>query len=289
MNNGLTIVYLDSGDGRTFPGLLSGKSEASAVAAVLRRNLFAHMIGLSVALHAAAVVWLVRADFEAPVLIPPQEGRASIELRASLEVQTQPVAKPEQKPAVMTPPTPLPPPPLPQPEPPPPELLEAPAEDVPIVEPPPTPPPAPKPREQPPEKAPLPPPAPKPEPQIEITPKPPEPAKPVAEKAAKPSPASVAAEGIRVDELPRERVKNTVPYPPEALAAGLEGEVVLRLKISASGTVLAASILKSSGVPSLDEQALRSAPGFLFYPGRRHGVAVSCDVQQPVPFTIRRY
>ena len=48
-------------------------------------------------------------------------------------------------------------------------------------------------------------------------------------------------------------------YPPQAVAQGLEGEVILLLTLDANGRVTAASVARSSGHAILDEAAMDAA------------------------------
>src|SRR5262249_3592282 len=103
------------------------------------------------------------------------------------------------------------------------------------------------------------------------------------------SKGSEASEGARVDELPREQPINLPPpYPADALSAGIEGTVLLRLKIDADGKVIKAVIEKGSGTDSLDDSALRTLRRWLFYPARRNGQSVPFEVLKPIVFSIRR-
>jgi protein TonB len=56
-------------------------------------------------------------------------------------------------------------------------------------------------------------------------------------------------------------------YPPEAVARGLEGEVVLLLILSDRGQLVSATIARSSGHPLLDQAALDAAQHIGALPG----------------------
>ena len=56
-------------------------------------------------------------------------------------------------------------------------------------------------------------------------------------------------------------------YPPQAVALGLEGEVILLLTLSDSGQLVSASIARSSGHALLDQAALDAAQHIGALPG----------------------
>lgn len=56
-------------------------------------------------------------------------------------------------------------------------------------------------------------------------------------------------------------------YPPEAIARGLEGEVILLLNLSDSGQLVSAAIARSSGHAMLDQAALDAAQRIGALPG----------------------
>jgi TonB family protein len=62
-------------------------------------------------------------------------------------------------------------------------------------------------------------------------------------------------------------------YPPEALAQGIEGAVLLQLSVDAAGHVTEARVLQGLG-HGLDEAAVAAAGRFAFEPARRDGAAV---------------
>lgn len=95
---------------------------------------------------------------------------------------------------------------------------------------------------------------------------------------------------LRAERLPSESARQTTKrlsqslfYPPEALAQGLEGEVVLLLETGEGGRIETASVAGSSGHDILDEAALRAV--------RRMGslgpAAAGKAILFPVRFRIR--
>ena len=95
--------------------------------------------------------------------------------------------------------------------------------------------------------------------------------------------------GGQVDQAPSAAASNPVPpYPADALARGIEGLVLLRVRIGADGSVEEATVHQSSGTPSLDESALSTVRRqWRFEPATRCGVAVSYEAILPIRFTIR--
>ena len=72
--------------------------------------------------------------------------------------------------------------------------------------------------------------------------------------------------GSGLDQLPSAAPRNPLPpYPPEALARGIEGRVVLRVWIRDDGTVEDVKIHETSGNASLDESALSTVRRLLAF------------------------
>ena len=84
------------------------------------------------------------------------------------------------------------------------------------------------------------------------------------------------------------RVRSTpsASYPDSARRRGQEGTVQVRLSVSASGKVTAASISKSSGISALDASALRAAKRWRFHPATSGGTPVSSSVVVPFRFNL---
>jgi TonB family protein len=74
-------------------------------------------------------------------------------------------------------------------------------------------------------------------------------------------------------------------YPPEAQAAGLEGDVVLVLDIDATGAVLRAEPAAPVG-HGFDESAVAAARLFRFRPAMRDGTPVAVRIQYLYRFTL---
>ncbi|MBI5759404.1 MAG: TonB family protein [Planctomycetales bacterium] len=101
------------------------------------------------------------------------------------------------------------------------------------------------------------------------------------------SPSSAGSSGSEGVELPQV-VNNPSPdYPAEALAAGKEGRVVLRVKVGADGRVQTASVQRSSGHAEFDQAALTAVRRWQFRPATRMGVSIAKEIAVPVRFEIR--
>ncbi|HEY1537442.1 MAG TPA: TonB family protein, partial [Polyangiaceae bacterium] len=74
-------------------------------------------------------------------------------------------------------------------------------------------------------------------------------------------------------------------YPPEALAARLEGTVVLFVTVEADGTVSLATVAESAGV-AFDQAALAAVKQWKFAPARRGGQPISSRVRVPFAFVL---
>lgn len=75
-------------------------------------------------------------------------------------------------------------------------------------------------------------------------------------------------------------------YPPEAMAAGINGVVQAEVVIDPTGEVIDARILQS--IPMLDEAALRAVRNWHFQPTLVNGQAVPVRMTVKVNFTLNR-
>jgi TonB family protein len=74
-------------------------------------------------------------------------------------------------------------------------------------------------------------------------------------------------------------------YPPEALAAGIQGSVELRVTVGADGLVKDAVVRHS--VPALDQAALDAVRLWTFRPGTKNGEPVEVVVDIEMVFTLK--
>jgi TonB family protein len=75
-------------------------------------------------------------------------------------------------------------------------------------------------------------------------------------------------------------------YPQAAREAGIEGTVVIWLRVSAEGAVLEAKVHKSSGHKILDDTALHWAEKQRFIPAKVGGTPVEAEATKPVKFYL---
>jgi protein TonB len=76
------------------------------------------------------------------------------------------------------------------------------------------------------------------------------------------------------------------PYPSVSRRLGEAGRVVLRVELDATGRVLEAQVVNSSGFARLDAAALAAVRNWRCEPPRRDGQAVGAVALQPFDFTL---
>ena len=77
-------------------------------------------------------------------------------------------------------------------------------------------------------------------------------------------------------------------YPANAQRMGLEGKVLLRVRVLANGKPAAIEIQTSSGRKILDDAAIAAVQGWQFAPARRGQTAVDGWATVPVEFKLER-
>ena len=86
---------------------------------------------------------------------------------------------------------------------------------------------------------------------------------------------------------PAKPVSNPSPvYPAEAVRQRIEGTVILRVTVSASGRVTAVQIVESSGYGQLDAAARAAVQQWKFEPAVRDGQPVDWTARLPVRFRL---
>ncbi len=209
-----------------------------------------------------------------PAATPPQVP--------SMVVEIVPEAMPEAAAplalAELTPPPPLQSAEVTPPEPPPvvPDEADVPDEAEPVDEAP-EPPPTPKPK-------------PKPKPKIETNPK--EPAQSDrAAATAGPTPVSANAAPAAPAYVPPSSqaayLNNPKPvYPHAARRRGMQGTVLLSVRVGAEGRALGVALKESSGFALLDRAAQEAVAAWRFVPASRAGRPVEASVEVPIRFAL---
>ncbi len=83
-------------------------------------------------------------------------------------------------------------------------------------------------------------------------------------------------------------IKQVSPnYPELARAAGAEGTVWIEVTIDENGRVIAARVVKSTTIQSLNEAAKDAAMGWLFTPAKQRDLAVKCRIAMSFEFSLR--
>jgi len=78
-----------------------------------------------------------------------------------------------------------------------------------------------------------------------------------------------------------------IPYPKTARRRGWEGEVLLKVEVTANGKVVAVQVEKSSGYGILDQTAREAVALWTFRPARRNGQPIADTVLVPVRFELQ--
>jgi protein TonB len=101
------------------------------------------------------------------------------------------------------------------------------------------------------------------------------------EKSPAPSTPAQALQGPALERA-QTRLSDQLLYPPDALEQGIQGEVIVLIKLDAHAGIVDVSVASSSGSQSLDEAALRAVRNLR----RIHG-AGAAKILFPVRFEIR--
>ncbi|MES3026142.1 MAG: energy transducer TonB [Pseudomonadota bacterium] len=108
-----------------------------------------------------------------------------------------------------------------------------------------------------------------------------------AAPVAPPAPPAPAPEPVTAPRGYAGYLSNPAPdYPAAAQRRGLEGRVVLKVRVLASGQPASVEVDKSSGHTILDDAALKAVARWVFAPARRGQLAIDGWVQIPLNFKI---
>ena len=88
-------------------------------------------------------------------------------------------------------------------------------------------------------------------------------------------------------DQPPSAIKKVAPeYPELARQAGAEGEVWIEVTIDETGRVIAARVVKSDTIKSLEEAARKAAMDWLFTPAKQRDQAVKSKIAIPFSFSL---
>lgn len=94
----------------------------------------------------------------------------------------------------------------------------------------------------------------------------------------------------REEELEQPRPlygEEPVAYPLNLWDAGIEGQTVLRVRVTDMGTIDSIEVAESSGHPQLDSAAVSGVKDLHFEPGRRNGDRIRMWATLPIVFSKR--
>lgn len=109
--------------------------------------------------------------------------------------------------------------------------------------------------------------------------------KPYAAPVTAPPPGGRYVPPYRVTKLPEVASEVKATYPEEARKLGLEGQVVLRLTVDATGKVAKAVVVKGAG-NGFDEAALDAVKRFKFKPGTEGDEPVATEITYTYTFLL---
>lgn len=108
------------------------------------------------------------------------------------------------------------------------------------------------------------------------------------ELAAKPTQPSPPAPSYVPPTARAAYLQNPKPfYPTQARKRGMEGLVVLAVKVGVNGSAKSVSVKRSSGFPLLDRAARKSVSKWRFVPAKRNGRAVAAMVEVPIRYRLK--
>jgi len=104
--------------------------------------------------------------------------------------------------------------------------------------------------------------------------------------APSPSVAPVASPPIGITREAMAILAPQPAYPPSARRRGIEGEVVVAIHVDEEGRPASVSVQESSGIPALDEAAVKAGEGWRFSPALKDGQKVAVEIRKPIRFRL---
>ena len=92
--------------------------------------------------------------------------------------------------------------------------------------------------------------------------------------------------GDSVDSLPTPRTRKSPEYPSKARERGIEGHVVLKIKVSERGEVEQVRVVESEPLGVFDMVAVNAINNWTFDPAKYQGKPVAVSVSQRIPFRL---
>lgn len=89
-----------------------------------------------------------------------------------------------------------------------------------------------------------------------------------------------------VDSLPRPRSRPAPEYPAKARQRGIQGHVLLKLKVSERGEVEQVSVVEAEPAGVFESVAVAAVRQWTFEPARYKGEPVALTVSQRIPFRL---
>jgi len=89
-----------------------------------------------------------------------------------------------------------------------------------------------------------------------------------------------------VDSLPEPRSRRSPEYPSKARERGIQGHVLLRLKISESGDVEQIKVVDAQPAGVFEDVAVAAVRQWTFQPALYKGSPVAVSVSQKIPFRL---
>ncbi len=88
-------------------------------------------------------------------------------------------------------------------------------------------------------------------------------------------------------ELLKKFIQENLQYPAEALEKGIQGDVIIKYKVTGKGEVTDAEVVKGIG-HGCDEEAVRLVKMLRYQSVKNRGVRVTTDNKIKIPFRLKK-